>query len=75
MRYGSVEYLMENAVTVVKMVLRLFGPGQFGPGQFGTMTIRNRTIRYQDNLVLGQFGPGQFGPEMTITQKIKIGKI
>ena len=28
-----------------------------------------------DNSVLGQFGPGQFGPEMTITQKIKIGKI
>ena len=52
-----------------------FGPGKFGPGQFGT-----RTIRYQDNSVLGQFGPGQFGPgkfgpEMTITQKIKIGKI
>ena len=52
-----------------------FGPGQFGPGQFGTRTIRIRTIRYQDNSVLGQFGPGQFGPEMTITQKIKIGKI
>ena len=61
--------------TWVKSGSGQFGPGQFGPRQFGTRTIRSQTIRYQDNLVLGQFGPGQFGLEMTITQKIKIGKI